>query len=648
MAHLPLRISTISAFFSFFALLACSDEKAVNYAFSQGPGESFSSAPLLFQVKSLPDSTLLGSEGFLDSARRVFVEDGNHYALAVTYDRQAAVAQQKEEREKSADLSLLASSAYETADSINPAILNAGIAGMKYVELSAYAKSTQALQYRLELATTKNDSSAIGWSLNALSLPYQYSNNMDQAKDYLMQAKEINETLEDQRLEAAISLNLGNVYSEKEEYEQALTFFKESYRISDAVGHEGMKWLSLNNMANINLKQSEYTAVIEMLSGWDKGRFDNIARQNKSLLHYNLARAHLGKNNVVEANYHVDRACEMAAAVGNERGEIDCIELKALLAENKGDLAAALSNLKEFHRLEEETTGEEANKQLKTVRESYEVKIRDQEIAELKEQEILRQQHEKNQRTAMISFVILTILTIAGITFSIRYSLRSRIAHQQKEIAEAQLHFLQARMSPHFVFNALNGIQNQVLQADPFSAYEYIGKFSGLLRAITNTTSKPEILLSDEIALLQNYLDLEQLRFRDGFSYTIETEEALSSLNPRIPAMMIQPVLENAIVHGLAGLKEKGTISVALSLQDDTVCCVVTDNGIGRKASAKISKQEKEQHLSISTDNLKKRFKALERLGYPMKSFTTVDLFADEKACGTQVTLYLPIINASF
>jgi len=87
---------------------------------------------------------------------------------------------------------------------------------------------------------------------------------------------------------------------------------------------------------------------------------------------------------------------------------------------------------------------------------------------------------------------------------------------------------------------------------------------------------------------------------------------------------------------------------VTLSLQKDTVCCVVRDNGIGRDASAQICKKEQEQHLSISTENLKKRFKALERLGYAMKPFTTTDLFDGEKASGTQVTLYLPIIHTSF
>jgi len=114
-----------------------------------------------------------------------------------------------------------------------------------------------------------------------------------------------------------------------------------------------------------------------------------------------------------------------------------------------------------------------------------------------------------------------------------------------------------------------------------------------------------------------------------------------------IPAMMIQPVIENAIIHGLSESRKKGTISVGLSLQKDTVRCVVTDNGIGRDASAQISKQEGEQHLSISTANLKKRFKALERLGYPMEPLTTTDLFDGDKASGTQVTLYLPIINMS-
>lgn len=645
MANLPLRIITFLSVLFIIGLTACSNDKPEGNGSAFDSGKYPSNETLLPRIQSFPDSTLTLAESLLDSAREVFKEEENHFALGEVYGKQSRLAMMQEKAVLSADLKLLASEAYQAADSLQQAILSAGMAGMKFVRLKDYPKSTEVLQYRLDLATLMNDSSHIGWSLNGLSLPYQYSHNMVQAKAYLIRAQEINKTLKDKRLEAAITLNLGNVFKHQKEFDPAIVSYQESYRISSEIGDENIKWVSLYNITGIYLERSEYTAIIEALSGWDKGRFDNIADSNKPYIHYSLARAFLGMGDISMATYHVQQSCDLSVTVSNERSKIYCFELTALLAEEKGDLEVALANLKKYHRLLEESTGEETDKQLQTIKESYDVKIRDQEITELKDQEILRQQKAKYQRSVIIGFTILSILTIMGIIFSIRSSFKSRIAHQQKEIAEAQLHFLQARMSPHFVFNALNGIQNQVLQADPFSAYEYIGKFSGLLRVITDTTTKPEILLADEIALLQNYLDLEQLRFRDGFSYTVEAEEELSSLNPKIPAMMIQPVLENAIIHGLSESGIKGIITVALSLQRDTVCCVVTDNGIGREASAQISHEEKEQHLSISTENLKKRFKALERLGYPMKPFTTTDLFDDEKASGTQVTLYLPIIN---
>lgn len=644
MINLPLRIVVVLSFFTLFWLTSCSSGEA----YCDNTADQLDDTRLLLsRIQSLEDSTLHLSKALLDSAQVVFTKENDHFALGITYDLQASLAMDKGNLEESANYSLLASTAYQTVDSLLPALISIGNAGINFLELNAIVRTTEAFQKRHELAILLKDTFQIAWSLNGLSQPYHYSYNSHQTLAYLNEANELNKYLDNHQLEAAILLNIGNVYNQQKDYDQAIAYYQQSHCLSMEINFENLTWLAINNLANIYLKQGKYSSVIETLKGWDSGRFENINQNHEPLIHYNISKAYLGQGEIAMAEYHKNLNCELSNAFNNSGENINCIELTGLLAEAKGDSGLALTKLKEYHRLKEEVEGVETDNKLQAVKESYDVKVRDQEIAELKEKELLRKEQEEKQRSAIIGFIVLSGLTIIGIVGTIWSSSQSRIAKQKKEIAEAQLHFLQARMSPHFVFNALNGIQNQILQADPFSAYEYIGKFAGLLRVITNTTSKPEILLSDEIALLQNYLDLEQLRFRDGFSFTVDAEEELSSLNPMIPAMMIQPVIENAIIHGLSESRKKGTISVGLSLQKYTVRCVVTDNGIGRDASAQISKQEGEQHLSISTANLKKRFKALERLGYPMEPLTTTDLFDGDKASGTQVTLYLPIIDMS-
>lgn len=608
-------------------------------------GRSAKTDSLLAQINLLKIDSTQTADSLLQAALVLFKKEDYQFGIATVYQKLSQQAYRRQERIKAADLNALAGEAYRAADSIDYAFYRTGHAGFQYLNLGEYAKSTVLLQEALELAMLSNDSLKIGWTLNDLSLPYQYSYNDAQAEVYLLEAKEINESIKDDELGGAISLNLGNIYGDREDYEKAYSAYRRANLLGVKVGNNELGGLALINMAAIHIDKFEYSEAIDMLSGWSEGKVDSLLPHDKAYFYTTLARSFLKKGQTDQAVLHVTKACELALETGESRNKIECLELKSLLAEKRGDMVSALTNLKEFHQLEKEITGEKTDKQLRSIKESYEIKIRDQEITELKNEELLRQKREKNQRIKNIIIFTSSILAILGLLFSIRSSLNSRIAHQQKEIAEAQLHFLQARMSPHFVFNALNGIQNQVLQAAPFSAYEYISKFSSLLRVITNTTSKPEISLSDEIALLRNYLDLEQLRFRDGFSSTVDAEGELLSLNPMIPAMMIQPVIENAIIHGLSESEKKGEISVRLSLQKDTVCCVVTDNGIGREASTEISKKEKEHHLSISTENLKKRFIALERLGYPMKPFTTLDLFDGGKASGTQVTLYLPIIG---
>ena len=160
---------------------------------------------------------------------------------------------------------------------------------------------------------------------------------------------------------------------------------------------------------------------------------------------------------------------------------------------------------------------------------------------------------------------------------------------QEQLLSEAKLTALRSQMNPHFIFNALNSIQQYILQGNVEEANKYLSKFSKLQRDILHCSSLNFISLEKEIEILNAYLQLEQLRFGDTFSYTIHVADEIDPAEINIPPMMLQPFAENAIWHGL--MPKTGEKKLAIDfelLTEDILLATIRDNGIGRAASAKM------------------------------------------------------------
>jgi putative methionine-R-sulfoxide reductase with GAF domain len=158
-----------------------------------------------------------------------------------------------------------------------------------------------------------------------------------------------------------------------------------------------------------------------------------------------------------------------------------------------------------------------------------------------------------------------------------------------KDLATSQLTALRAQMNPHFIFNALNSVQQYILQGNVIEANRYLSKFSKLQREILHYSTQNFIPLEKEIEILDSYLQLEQLRFGESFKYVINTNEEVDPAEIKIPPMMLQPFVENAIWHGL--MPKQGERNVEIGFRfftDDILLATVRDNGIGRDASAKL------------------------------------------------------------
>jgi hypothetical protein len=217
-----------------------------------------------------------------------------------------------------------------------------------------------------------------------------------------------------------------------------------------------------------------------------------------------------------------------------------------------------------------------------------------------------------------IFFAALLLLT--GISSILYFRLKrlgeiNRAALVQQNLSQelriAQLTSIRAQMNPHFVFNTLAHIQSQVLKGMKEAANQSIQDFSSLLRKVLDFSSKELIPLQDEIEVLQKYLSIEKDRFDGSLQYEIAVAESVRNEMVRIPSLLTQPFVENALRHGLmhrSGVKE---LTIRFDLENDCLVILIRDNGIGRKASAEFNKARKKDHQSFAVEAYSRRIDLL-------------------------------------
>lgn len=211
-----------------------------------------------------------------------------------------------------------------------------------------------------------------------------------------------------------------------------------------------------------------------------------------------------------------------------------------------------------------------------------------------------------------------------------------------KEMLNWQLSALRSQMNPHFLFNALNSIQQFTLTNEPDKANSYISRFSKLMRKVLHTSQDSHIGLEEEMEMLDLYLDIESLRMGKNFTYHIEVAEEIETDAIHIPSMLMQPVVENALIHGLLNKTGSRKIDISISLPRNEVLQVsVKDNGIGRAAALLIKQQQQIllPYTSKGLVNIEQRLAALNG------SIRLTDIINEEGAiAGTEVILTIPLI----
>ncbi|HEX6333107.1 MAG TPA: histidine kinase [Flavisolibacter sp.] len=260
---------------------------------------------------------------------------------------------------------------------------------------------------------------------------------------------------------------------------------------------------------------------------------------------------------------------------------------------------------------------------------------------------------------------IAAILAVLGVLVFVLVQRRIRIIRRQHElklaqireqeaektahimqVTELEMQSLRAQLNPHFMFNALNAIQQLILRNDAYKSHTYLARFAKLLRMLLEHAEKPFIPLQMELDFLDLYLSLEKLRIPD-LEYSIEVS-GVETADARIPNMIMQPYIENALWHGLSPSKGEKRLAIRVRREGEELVMEIVDNGIGREKAAELKALYRGTHKSRGMELLSRRFRLLSKeYGYGIESVTT-DLKSNGEASGTRVTIRVPLRHHSF
>ncbi len=232
--------------------------------------------------------------------------------------------------------------------------------------------------------------------------------------------------------------------------------------------------------------------------------------------------------------------------------------------------------------------------------------------------------------------VLALVLVLAIVAYFIYMALNT--SYLQRKLASSEIVLLRAQMNPHFFFNALNSIQDFIFHQNKKQAAEYMSSFAKLLRIILNNSSKKFISLREELSFLELYLDLEALRFEGKLNPIIRVEKSIDCERMLVPSMLLQPLIENAIKHGLTPKKENLMLEIEFSVHKNRLKCTIKDNGVGRKKKY----DRLNGHISRGLSIVKERLTLINKVYKKEYDINIIDLKTQNgEAIGTEVIVWL-------
>ncbi|MEK8180304.1 tetratricopeptide repeat protein [Flavobacterium buctense] len=582
--------------------------------------------------------------------------------------------------------------AYDLAQKINyelaegHALLNLGNANIisgNYPKSLQYFTDAQHLFENLDVKNEVEKQKGLAKALGSIGIVFSEQSNYAKALQYYLKAVKIYEQIKEEEKCAKLYNNIGVVYQSQSADFKALEYFIKTQKIQEKLKDANIG-ITYTNIGNGYLKQNnlpkafDYYTKAKMaleknpnpraLGEWynNIGLYYKTAKQtNKAIEHWNsaistfeiiddkfgvgdsyllLGQLFLEQNKLDEASQMAEKSLALAKEIKVLEQVVLSEKLLSDIYQKQNNSALALLHFKNYSQAKDSLTNEENIR--RSVEEEMNFDFEKREAIQQKEIEkrdlLLKEESKRN--TLQLFFAAIFGLLLFGMAFLIynRIQLKKNLT-LQKELAEYEQKALHLQMNPHFVFNCLGSISSFIVQNGTDSAIKYLSKFSKLMRLTLEYSKESLIPIDKEIESLQNYLELEQLRFNNKFTFSIYKSEAIED-DMAIPPLLLQPFVENAIIHGVIPKKEIGSIAVRFALEKESLLCTVEDNGVGFNESKAQKQHSVVAHKSMALDITKKRLEMIESTTKQKTEFTIEEVKnSNGEAIGTKVTLHLPI-----
>lgn len=517
-----------------------------------------------------------------------------------------------------------------------------GSMGIVFSEQNSYAKALQNHLKAIKLYEETAQELKVAQVCNNIGVVYLSQHQEFKALYYFLKCFKIQE--KNKRSSGITATNIAKIYLKQSNYPEALKYFvlaqKSFKKYPDTRGLGEL----LTHFGRYYQKQNKN---VEAVSSFEKAlnEFNKIDDKfGSSDTYYYLGAFYLDQKDYQKALQNTEKALELAK-------ELELLELTqnselalSAIYEKMGQTNESLKHLKLYVIAKDSLQSQENVRQMVQTEMNYEFDKKESLLQkEQEKKEIVFEEQIKRHRLEII-FSILFVILLFGIVFLIynRLQLKKNLT-LQKELAEYEQKALHLQMNPHFVFNCLGSISSFIVQNGTDSAIKYLAKFSKLMRLTLEYSKEALIPIDKEIESLQNYLELEQLRFNQVFDFSITKSAAIED-DLALPPLLLQPFVENAIIHGLIPKQEKGKIDISFELEGENLLCSIIDNGVGLEASQKLKEQSVSIHKSMALDITKKRLEMMETTTQK-KSFVTINEMVDENGIvkGTKVVLHLPV-----
>jgi hypothetical protein len=517
-------------------------------------------------------------------------------------------------------------------DPLGKSIAINGIA-LNYKSVGAYKEATENFYRTLDLTAEEDHDYRSAVFLNVGMVCEDQGLN-DQALKYYKVALTEAKLSEKKNELAEVLGSIGSYYYRILMYDSAKLYLQKSIKLLRENQNQYQYTNVAMNLAKVFMKQRKWEKVDVILNELES--FESLDKNPTLKAKLKMLKAtYLLDNPKSDFNEAYSTLVEAKNLILNGQSKFlygEWLNIKSQILEKKSPFEA-LQAYRAYHHWQDSLISQNNTNYTAMLETKYESAQKDQKIHNLSQQAQIQALQISQRNTQLIGAgIALLVLILGGFAF---YQQR-KFKHQQA-VSDMEQRMLRLQMNPHFIFNALASIQNYILQSDTKESVSYLAKFGKLMRQILEHSREEFITIEEETDMLRNYLEIQQLRFKNRFDFKIEIDPAIDPTELQIPPLFAQPFVENAIEHGLKDKTSDGLITIRFSPEGKNIRLEVEDNGSGINTTSISNKTHKSLASIISRERL-------EILSKRLKMEFTMEIMNKKDSSGTYASLILPAL----